>query len=135
MMRWEEISEGTQLAPLEKAPVDRVQLVKYAGASGDFNRIHYDDGFAREGGYPSVFAHGMLIMAFLGQLVSEFAGGPGGIVKLGCRFRAITWPGDVITCRGRVTHKDAGTRTVDLQLQAVTQDGTIVAEGTASVRM
>ena len=135
MMRWEEMHEGADLPALEKPPVDRVQLVKYAGASGDFNRMHYDDGFAREGGYPGVFAHGMLIMGFLGQLASDLAGGPGGVVKLGSRFRAITWPGDVVTCRARVVRKDAAARTVDLQMQAVKPDGTVVVEGTATIRV
>ncbi len=54
---------------LVKEPVERIQLVKYAGASGDFNRIHYDEPFAKAGGFPSVIAHGMLSMGFFGQLV------------------------------------------------------------------
>jgi len=135
MIGWDDIAEGLELAPLVKPPIDRMQLVKYAGASSDFNRIHYDDQFAREGGYPRVFAHGMLIMGCLGQLVSDFAGGPRGLVKLRCRFRAITWPGDVITCHGRVTRKDAAARTIELALQAVNQEGNPVADGAATVRV
>jgi acyl dehydratase len=130
--RWQDAAVGDELPPLEKAAVERMQLVKYAGASGDFNRIHVEEGFAREAGYPSVFAHGMLIMGFLGQCVSDWCG-PAAVRSLGCRFKAITWPGDVITCRGRVTarHADGG---LELSLSATNQAGVVVADGTAQVR-
>ncbi|HJZ87742.1 MAG TPA: MaoC/PaaZ C-terminal domain-containing protein [Polyangia bacterium] len=133
--RWDELGEGFELPPLQKPPIERIQLVKYAGASGDFNRIHVEEDYARAAGYKSVFAHGMLVMGFLGQLVGDFSGGPAGILKISCRFRAITWPGDVITCRGRVSKKEAATQTVELSVQAVNQDGTVVADGTATVRL
>jgi acyl dehydratase len=129
--RWQDFPEGAELPPLVKPPVERIQLVKYAGASGDFNRIHVEEGFAREAGYNSVFAHGMLVMGFLGQLVSDFCG-PAAIRKLHCRFKAITWPDDVITCRGRITARHPDGR-LELALTAINQAGTVVAEGTASV--
>jgi acyl dehydratase len=116
---------------LVKPPVERIQLVKYAGASGDFNRIHVEEGFATAAGYKSVFAHGMLVMGFLGQLVSDWVG-PERVAKINCRFKAITWPGDVITCRGKVT---AVGDTAEVALTATTQEGTTVAEGSAILRL
>ena len=78
---------GDALPPVEKPPITTTQLVQYAGASGDFNRIHYDEPFANEGGFPSVIAHGMLSMAFFGQLVADWAGGAHQVVRLSARFR------------------------------------------------
>jgi acyl dehydratase len=115
---------------LVKAPIERIQLVKYAGASGDWNRIHVEEPFAVGAGYKSVFAHGMLSMAFLAQLVSDWVG-PARVRRIACRFRALTWPGDVVTCRGEVTAvRDAE---ADLTLTATTQTGTVTVEGTATV--
>jgi acyl dehydratase len=109
----------------------RTQIVQYAGASGDYNPLHTDEPFATQvAGYPSVFAHGMLIMGFLGQLVSDWAG-PARVRKLSCRFKAITWPGDVITCRGQVVSLDGDV--AQLALSATSQKGAIVAEGSAIV--
>jgi acyl dehydratase len=116
---------------LVKPPVERIQLVKYAGASGDFNRIHVEEEYARAAGYKSVFAHGMLVMGFLGQLVSDWVG-PARVAKINCRFKAITWPGDVITCRGKVISVG---ETAEVALTATTQEGTTVAEGSAILRV
>jgi len=85
-----------------KGPVTREQLKVYAAASGDPNPMHTDDEFARSAGYPGVFAHGMLSMGWLGQLLTE-AGGVGSILRFRTRFAKLTWPGETITCRGRVT--------------------------------
>jgi acyl dehydratase len=116
---------------LVKPPVERIQLVKYAGASGDFNRIHVEEEYARAAGYKSVFAHGMLVMGFLGQLVSDWVG-PARVAKVNCRFKAITWPGDVITCRGKVISVG---ETAEVALTATTQEGATVAEGSAILRV
>jgi acyl dehydratase len=121
---------------LVKPAIERIQLVRYAGASGDFNRIHVEEGFAQAAGYPSVFAHGMLSMGFLGQLLSERFG-PQSVQRLKVRFKAITWPGDVVHCRGEVTgiRGEPGARVADLKVWAETRPGTITVEGTATVRL
>src|SRR5439155_6264806 len=95
------ITVGKKIEPLVKTPIERIQLVRYAGASGDFNPIHVDEEFARKAGYKSVFAHGMLSMGFLGQLLSDTFG-PTAVRKLAVRFKAITWVGDVVTLHGEV---------------------------------
>jgi acyl dehydratase len=130
-----EVAVGDSLPPLEKPPISTTQLVQYAGASGDFNRIHFDDPFAREAGFPSVIAHGMLSMAFFGQLVAAWAGGADRVARLSARFKSPTFPGDRITVGGEVAARDEAAHTVELTLWAKKQDGTVTLEGGATVRL
>lgn len=92
---------------LEKGPVTTVQLVMYAGASGDFNRIHYDLPFAESAGLGGILAHGMLTMAFAGQLVSGWAGPAGVVLELSARFLHPVRPGDTVVLTGTVDAIDA----------------------------
>jgi acyl dehydratase len=133
-VRFEDVRVGDALPALEKAPITTTQLVQYAGASGDFNRIHYDEPFAKEGGFPSVIAHGMLSMGFFGQLVADWAGGPQRVARLATRFKAVTFPGDQITIAGEVVARDEAARTVEVKLVAQKPDGTVTLEGAATVR-
>ena len=128
------VTVGEALPPVEKPPITTTQLVQYAGASGDFNRIHYDDPFAREAGFPSVIAHGMLSMAFFGQLVADWAGAPQRVARLAARFRAVTFPGERVTVGGEVISRDEAARSVELKLWARKGDGTVTLEGSATVR-
>jgi acyl dehydratase len=66
--------------------ITRLDLVKYAGASGDFNPIHWSDRFAASVGLPGVIAHGLLTMALVGRALTEWAGNPAGIVDVNVRF-------------------------------------------------
>jgi acyl dehydratase len=134
-MKFDDVALGTALPPVEKPAITTTQLAQYAGASGDFNRIHYDEPFARQGGFPSVIAHGMLSMAFFGQLVADWAGGPDKIARLHARFKAVTFPGDRITVAGEVVARDEAARTVELKLLAKKPDGTVTLEGSATVRL
>jgi acyl dehydratase len=133
-VRFEDLRVGDALPAVEKPPITTTQLVQYAGASGDFNRIHYDEPFAKEGGFPSVIAHGMLSMGFFGQLVADWAGGPQAVTRLQARFRAVTFPGDRITVGGEVVARDEAARTVELKLFARKPDGSVTLEGAATVR-
>ncbi len=126
------ITVGDKLPELVSGPITPRQLVQYAGASGDWNEIHYDEAFARAAGFPSVIAHGMLSMAFLGRLVATW-GGAGSVRRLSVRFRAVTFPGDVVTCSGQVVSVH-GTK-VEVQLSAQKKDGTITLDGTAVLSM
>jgi acyl dehydratase len=116
---------GDTLGPLSKPPITTKQLVMYAGASGDFNPIHYDHPFATAGGYQSVIAHGMLSMAFFGQLLAPFR-----VRKISARFRAVTYPGDVVTVEGECVSVD-GNQAV-LRLWAKTPNG-VTLEGSATI--
>ena len=123
---------GDKLPEIVKEPVTKVQLVMYAGASGDYNPIHTDDEAARERALPGVIAHGMLSMAFLGQL-AEAAFGPGSVRRLEVNFRGMIRPGEVITLRGEVTEiTETGSRPLALcALEAVNPSGDVVTNGTA----
>ena len=82
---YESVEVGTEL-PARSFPVTRAMLVQYAGASGDFNPIHWNERFAREVGLPDVIAHGMFTMAEAVRVVTDWVGDPGAVVEYGVRF-------------------------------------------------
>lgn len=86
-VRYADVTPGTKLEP-RTYPVGRVNLVMYAGASGDFNSIHWNERIATSVGLPNVIAHGMFTMAQAGRYVTEWAGDPGAVVDFGVRFSA-----------------------------------------------
>ncbi|EQD57726.1 MaoC domain protein dehydratase [mine drainage metagenome] len=129
------LKPGDAVPELVKDPVTKVQLLKYAGASGDYNLIHTDVETARAVGLPDVIAHGMLSMGFLGQFLTELAG-PSGVRQLKVRFAAMVHLGDVITCRGvvRSVRPQEGNRAaVALEVSAENQRGERVTVGDAEV--
>src|SRR6516164_6893484 len=86
---WADVEVGTEL-PAQSFPIDRLRLVMYAGASGDFNVIHWNERVARSVGLPDVIAHGMYTMAQAGKFVTEWVGGdPGAVTDFGVRFSAM----------------------------------------------
>jgi acyl dehydratase len=126
------VAVGDELAPVVKGPITREDLKAYAAASGDPNPMHVDEEFARNAGYPGVFAHGMLSMGYLGELLVQ-AAGVAGVRKFRTRFAKLTWPGDVVTCRGRVTRvaDEAEERLVECEIWTETQSGERKLTGTA----
>jgi acyl dehydratase len=131
------INVGDAFDPLVKEPVTKVQLLKYAGASGDYNLIHTDVETARSVGLPDVIAHGMLSMGFLGQYVAGLAG-PDGVRRLEVRFGAPVRLGDVLTCRGvvkEVSDSTNGRSLVVLDLWAENQRGEKVTTGQAEIHL
>ncbi|MFB6986392.1 MaoC family dehydratase [Streptomyces sp. NPDC056178] len=91
---YESVEVGTEL-PTRSFPVTRATLVQYAGASGDFNPIHWNEKFAREVGLPDVIAHGMFTMAEAIRVVTDWAGDPGAVVEYGVRFtKPVVVPND-----------------------------------------
>jgi len=87
-VKYADVEPGTEI-PQQTYRVTRLDLVKYAGASGDFNDIHWSDRAARAVGLPGVIAHGMYTMAQAGKLVSEWAGDPGAITDFSVRFSSM----------------------------------------------
>lgn len=87
------------LGPLVDVPITQNRLVRYSGASGDYNPLHTDRDFARQAGLDDVIAHGMLVMGLAGRLLSDRFG-PAGLRSFHVRFRAMTRLDDVITCTG-----------------------------------
>jgi len=91
---YDEVEVGTEL-PAQSFPVTRDTLVRYAGASGDFNPIHWNEKFAVEVGLPDVIAHGMFTMAEAVRVVTDWVGDPGAVVEYGVRFtRPVVVPND-----------------------------------------
>lgn len=133
--KFNEINEGFELPALTKEPIAKVQLVKYAGASGDFNQIHTVDEYAKEAGLNGVIAHGMLVMGILGQMVSSWAGIKN-IKKYSVNFKAITKPGDILTAKGSVSRKyetEEG-KFVDCKLQVEDQNGEVKVAGKCTIK-
>lgn len=113
--------------------ISRTHIVKYAGASGDFNPLHHDDTFAQEnGGYPSIFAHGMLSMGLTGRMLTDWLG-PVTLTNFGVRFTKQVWPGDTLTSKAEVTAVDDGVATI--RVVTVNQAGESVVEGEAKAKM
>jgi acyl dehydratase len=92
---------GERLVHKTYAPITRHTLALYCGASGDHNPMHVDIDFAKKAGFLDVFAHGMLVMAYLGQALTD-AVDPGAIRAFSARFSAITQLGARLTCEGAV---------------------------------
>ena len=101
---FEDVEEGMELPIVEKNPTTQ-QLVKYAGASGDYYQIHYDQDFARANGLPNVILHGALKNAFLGHLMTSWVGEHGTLRKLSAQYRGMDVPGTPIYAKGVVTKK------------------------------
>jgi acyl dehydratase len=133
---FEGLRVGDELPALAKAPIDRVQLSRYAGASGDFNPVHVDELYAKSVGMPSVYAPGMLVMGMLGQLISDWARG-GQLRRYHVRFIKMVWPGDTVVCKGRVSdrHGEGGRYFVDVELWAENQRGELVMKGNSTIQL
>lgn len=101
---YEDVNVGDHLPELIKGPVTETQLVRYSGASGDFNPIHTVPSVAQSVGLDGIIAHGMLIMAFGAQLLTDWSG-PASVRQFKVRFSGMTKPGEQVVCRGQVTEK------------------------------
>ena len=134
-VKFSEVGEGEELKAWSY-PVERVNLVMYAGASGDFNPIHWNEPFAKMVGLPNVISHGMYTMARVGQFVTDWAGDPAAVVRFKTRF---TKPvvvdnekGNMVTVTGKVAKKLDGNRVL-LELAATSNEGDNVAQAEAEV--
>ncbi len=107
-MTLEGVEVGLELEPKVFGPISRQDIVRYAGASGDFNPIHIDEGYARATGAPTVFAMGMLPGGFLATAVAHWFGGPQTLRRLKFRFTTRVWPGDEVVCTGKVVAIEDG---------------------------
>ncbi len=133
-----EVTEGDEL-PVLQVHVTRAGLIRYAGASGDFNPIHWNERVAREAGLPDVIAHGMLTMALANRLVTTWAGDPGAIVECRVRFtRPVVVPDDgqgaLVELSGTVSQRrDDGT--VLIAITARAGGRTVLGKATATVAL
>ena len=126
-----DITIGTEIPALELPAITRTTLALFAGASGDHNPIHIDIDFAKKAGMPDVFAHGMLSMAYLGRMLTNWQP-QAQLRKFSNRFAAITQLQDVITCSGKVVElieKDGETLArCEIQAAKASGEQTLVGE-------
>ena len=135
---WADVEVGTELPPLT-VMLQRVNLVMYAGASGDFNPIHWNQRFAQAVGLPDVIAHGMLTMASAGRVVTDWVGDPGAVVEYGVRFtRPVVVPDDDAGATLEITATVAEKRDdnlVRVDITAKFDDATVLGKAQAVVRL
>ena len=127
---------GDRLPEREFGPITITDLVRYAGASGDFNPLHHDDAAAREAGFDGIFSIGMFQAALLGTFVVEQLG-PSNIRRFTTRFSEQVWPGDVLVCAGviaDVQRDDTGV-TVAADLTCTRRGGGVAIAGSAEFRL
>ena len=134
-VKYDEVEVGQQLDPSEYR-VERINLVMYAGASGDFNIIHWNEEIAKMVGLPNVISHGMFTMAKVGQYVTDWAGDAGAVVRFKTRFTkpvvVDNQAGNNVTVTGTVKQKLDGNRVL-IELSATTQEGDNCAAAEAEV--
>jgi acyl dehydratase len=128
---YEDVQVGDAVPKLVKPALTHIQLVRYAGASGDFNPLHTDPKFGEMVGTGGIISHGMLIMGFVGQMLSDYVG-PTALRKFGVRFKGMTRLDDVITCTGTITEKYEvdGVGIIAGKVQAADQNGDVKVSGT-----
>lgn len=135
-----DVEVGTEL-PARSFPVDREMLVKYAGASGDFNPIHWNERFAKEVGLPDVIAHGMFTMAEAVRVVTDWTVDPAAVLEYGVRFtKPVVVPDDdkgaTIEVSAKVAAKlDDSARTVRVDLTAMNEGRKVLGMSRAVVRL
>ena len=137
-VKYDEVEAGQEI-PAVEYQVRRVDLVRYAGASGDFNPIHWNERFAKAVGLPDVIAHGMFTMAQGGRFVTDWAGDPGAVVEYGVRFSSmVVVPDDdngaVIRISGIVEEKREDKRVV-VTLTARSGDSRVLSKARAVVQL
>jgi acyl dehydratase len=137
---YDAVEVGTELPP-QTFPVNRADLIRYAGASGDFNPIHWNEKFAKEVGLPDVIAHGMFTMAEAIRVVTDWTGDPGTVADYGVRFtKPVVVPNDdkgaLIEVAAKVAAKlDDEARTVRVDITATSAGLKVLGMARAVVRL
>lgn len=131
---WETLCVGDERR-FDAGTLERFHFVRYAGASGDFNPLHYDADAARAAGLETVFGQGMFTAGILSRIPAQWFG-PEAIRRYAVRFRARLWPGDKVNCWGKVVriYREDGRPHADLVLIAKNQNGEVLVRGEATVR-
>jgi len=132
---YEDVEPGAS-APERSHELDRTDLVKYAGASGDFNPMHTNEVAAKDAGLPSVFGHGMFTAGLLGAALTDYVG-VGNLRLYKVRFTKQTWPGETLTTKVTVESKyqQDGEHRVDLECAVLNQEGEAKITGVATAAL
>jgi len=135
VLYFEDVAKGDH-APERSHVLTRTDLVKYAGASGDFNPMHHDEVKAVAAGQPSVFGHGMFSMGLLGTAVTDYVG-VGNVRRFQVRFAKQTWPDEElrtdIVVTGTRTEGDVNLVDLDVRLHNADGEEKVVGEATAAI--
>jgi acyl dehydratase len=136
-VNYDDVEVGTEI-PARAYPVSRLSLVMYAGASGDFNPIHWSERIAKSVGLPDVIAHGMFTMAEAGRFVTDWVGDPGAVIDYGVRFSApivvADEEGATLEVSGKVEKKLDDNRVV-VALTARSAEQKVLTQARATVRL
>jgi acyl dehydratase len=126
------VEVGDPIPTLQKPPISRTQIARFAAASGDYGPLHVDEEVARASGYGSVFAHGMIALSYVGEMLDRWLEN-GRVALLRCNFRKFIWPGDVLIAKGVVVPKTEYERlsTVECTIWVQNQNNDKVLEGKA----
>ena len=132
---FEDVAVG-DAGPVVRHELTRTDLVRYAGASGDFNPMHHDEVKARAAGQPSVFGHGMFSAGLLGRALTDYVG-VGALRSYRVRFTRQTWPGEVLVSSVTVaaTREEGGERLVDLVCELANEGGEVKVSGEATAAL
>jgi acyl dehydratase len=132
---FEDVSEGDE-APVLEHELTRTDLVRYAGASGDFNPMHHDEVKAKEAGLPSVFGHGMFSAGLLATALTNYVG-VGNLKRYKVRFAKQTWPGERFQTRivVKAKRKENGSHLVELDCKLLNQQGEEKVTGEATAEL
>jgi peroxisomal enoyl-CoA hydratase 2 len=129
-LKYDSVKVGDTIPAVVIEGVTRPDFVRYAGASGDFVPLHYDQSFVEAAGIPTVFAQGMFTAGLLSKALTDYVG-IGQVRRFKVRFATRVWPGDVATCKGKVTNKTEknGEKIIEGDLEVVNQKGEAAIKG------
>ncbi|OHD10575.1 MAG: hypothetical protein A2086_09460 [Spirochaetes bacterium GWD1_27_9] len=135
MISFENITEGFELPSLKKEPITQLQLIRYAGASGDFNQIHTVPEYAKQAGLPGTIAHGMLSMGILAQMITNWVS-PKQIKTYSVGFKGIAKPDDILTAKGFVKKKyeNENGKFIECKVSVEDQNGEAKADGKVIIK-
>ncbi|MHA1804020.1 MAG: MaoC/PaaZ C-terminal domain-containing protein [Promethearchaeota archaeon] len=136
ILYFEDVSEGMEIPSVKRGPIDRRQLIDYASASGDYNKIHYDEAFAKKAGLKGCIAHGMLTMSLVGTFITNWAIG-GSLKYFKVKFVGMTNENDIITVKGSVVNKfkKENENLIEINVSSETHDGIKTIVGSAIISL
>jgi acyl dehydratase len=134
-IKFADYNEGQDIPELRVGPIKQMDLVRYAGASGDFNPIHNDVEFAKSAGLPGTIAHGMYIMALMGRHVTNWVH-PMQVKFFGVKFKGMTLPGETMVFTGKIKKKkeENGEKLILVSLTAANDKGEVKVSGDLTVK-
>ena len=133
---WEDVAEDQDVPELVVGPMTSQMMMKWGAAVGDYYQIHYDRDYAKDVAHlPSIIIHGTNKFGLLGELLTNWVGLDGWVRRINCSYRSMDYPGDTITCRGKVTGKrvENGNHLVDLEIWTENPKGERTTPATAVV--